>query len=204
MKVAYVRVSTAEQNEARQIEALKPHGIERWYIEKISAKDANRPKLQEMLDFIRAGDTVYIHDLSRIARNTQDLLSILDIITEKGAQLVSNKEFLDTSTSTGKLMLTMLGAINEFERANMLDRQREGIAIAKAAGKYKGGKAKSIDKNVFEAAHARYMRREICKAQLARELHISRPTLDKLLREKAEAAAAGEPPEAGAVPKSGT
>lgn len=184
MKVAYVRVSTAEQNEARQVEALKSYGIERWYIEKISAKDANRPKLREMLDFIRTGDTVYIHDLSRIARNTKDLLEILDIITKKGAQLVSNKEFLDTSTPTGKLMLTMLGAIYEFERANLLDRQREGIEIAKVKGKYKGGQVKRIDENIFSAAYDRYMRREISKAQLARELNISRPTLDKLLKEK--------------------
>lgn len=84
------------------------------------------------------GDTVFIHDLSRIARSTKDLLSILDALEGKGVRLVSNKESIDTSTATGKLIVTVIGAINEFERANMLERQREGIAIAKREGKYRG------------------------------------------------------------------
>ena len=131
MKIAYVRCSTAEQNEARQVEALEKYGIERWYTEKISGKDANRPKLQEMLDYVRDGDTIHIHDLSRLARSTADLLVIVDLLNKKGVHLVSNKENIDSSTPTGKLMLTMIGAINEFERTNILERTREGIAIAK-------------------------------------------------------------------------
>ena len=140
MKIAYVRCSTADQNEARQIEALEKYGIERWYTEKISGKDANRPKLQEMLDYVRDGDTIHIHDLSRLARSTADLLVIVDLLTKKGVHLVSNKENIDSSTPTGKLMLTMIGAINEFERTNILERTREGIAIAKRNGVYKGRK----------------------------------------------------------------
>ena len=140
MKIAYVRCSTAVQNEARQIEALEKYGIERWYTEKISGKDANRPKLQEMLDYVRDGDTIHIHDLSRLARSTADLLVIVDLLTKKGVHLVSNKENIDSSTPTGKLMLTMIGAINEFERTNILERTREGIAIAKRNGVYKGRK----------------------------------------------------------------
>ena len=77
MKVAYVRVSTVEQNEARQIESLNKHNIDKWYTEKVSGKDTNRPKLIEMLDFVREGDTIYIHDFSRLARNTKDLLDIV-------------------------------------------------------------------------------------------------------------------------------
>ena len=138
MNIAYVRVSTVDQNEARQIEALEKYGIERWYIEKISGKDANRPKLQEMLEYVREGDTVHIHDLSRLARSTADLLVIVDQLSKKGVHLVSNKENIDSSTPTGKLMLTMIGAINEFERTNILERTREGIAIAKREGVYKG------------------------------------------------------------------
>lgn len=116
MKVAYVRVSTEEQNEARQIEALKKHSIEKWFTEKVSGKSMDRPQLQAMLDYVREGDTVYIHDFSRLARSTKDLLEIVERLQAKGVHLVSNKENLDTGTPTGKLMLTMIAAINEFER----------------------------------------------------------------------------------------
>lgn len=181
MVVAYIRVSTAEQNEQRQIEAMNPYGIEKWFTEKISGKSMNRPKLQEMLEFVREGDTVHIHDFSRLARSTSDLLKIVDTLNAKGVTLISNKEAIDTSTPTGKLMLTMIGAIAEFERLNLLERQREGIAIAKAEGKYKGGKKKVVPG--FEQGYARYKERLISKSQLARELHISRPTLDRLIKD---------------------
>ena len=92
MKIAYVRVSTIEQNEARQVEALEKYGIEKWFTEKISAKDTNRPRLQEMLDFAREGDTIYIHDFSRLARSTKDLLDIVELLNRKNIHLVSNKE----------------------------------------------------------------------------------------------------------------
>ena len=182
--IAYVRVSTAEQNEARQIEALKKHTIDKWFTEKVSGKNMNRPQLEAMLDYVREGDTVYIHDFSRLARSTKDLLSIVEQLQEKGVHLVSNKENLDTSTPTGKLMLTMIAAINEFERENLLERQREGIAIAKEQGKFKGGQVKKIDDKAFNAAYEQYKRRELTKGQMAQKLHISRPTLDKILKER--------------------
>jgi DNA invertase Pin-like site-specific DNA recombinase len=181
MRIAYVRVSTVEQNEQRQIEAIKRYGIEKWFIEKASAKDTNRPKLRELLDFARAGDTIHIHDFSRLARSTKDLLDIVELLNGKGVHLVSNKESIDSSSPTGKLMLTMIGAINEFERTNLLERQREGIALAKREGKYKGGKAKVIAN--FQEHYSRYLARETSKSALARELAISRPTLDRLIAE---------------------
>lgn len=184
MKVAYVRVSSVDQNEARQIEGLEKFGIEKWFTEKISGKDTNRPQLQSMLDFVREGDTVYIHDFSRLARSTKDLLDIVEKLNTKGVHLVSNKENIDSSTPTGKLMLTMIGAIAEFERQNLLERQREGIAIAKREGKFKGGQVKQINEDAFNAAYSRYKLRKITKKDLAAELGISRPTLDKLLKEK--------------------
>lgn len=184
MNIAYIRVSTVEQNEQRQIEAMKPFNIEKWFIEKISAKDTNRPKLQELLEFAREGDTIHVHDFSRLARSTKDLLDIVEQLTQKNIYLVSNKENIDTSTPTGKLMLTMIGAINEFERYNLLERQREGIAIAKRNGKYTGGKRKNVPN--FENGYQRYLRREISKIALAKELRISRPTLDKLIKEYKE------------------
>ena len=184
MNIAYIRVSTVEQNEQRQIEAMKPFNIEKWFIEKISAKDTNRPKLQELLEFAREGDTIHVHDFSRLARSTKDLLDIVEQLTQKNIYLVSNKENIDTSTPTGKLMLTMIGAINEFERCNLLERQREGIAIAKRNGKYTGGNRKNVPN--FENGYQRYLRREISKVALAKELRISRPTLDKLIKEYKE------------------
>lgn len=181
MQIAYIRVSSISQCEQRQIEAMEKYGIEKWFVEKVSAKDTNRPKLQEMLEFVREGDTVHIHDFSRLARSTKDLLEIVDTLSRKGVTLVSNKESIDTSTPTGKLMLTMIGAINEFERTNLLERQREGIAIAKRNGVYKGRKAIAIPD--FEKHYQRYLMRQINKSQLARELNISRPTLDKLINQ---------------------
>ena len=186
-KIAYVRVSTIEQNEARQLEGLKKYNIDKWFTEKVSAKDTNRPQLKALLDYAREGDTVYIHDFSRIARSTKDLLSIVEQLTANGVFLVSNKEQIDTSTATGKLMLTMIGAINEFERTNLLERQREGIALAVQEGKYKGRKEVKIDN--FAAYYERYRQREFNKAQLAVELNVSRPTLDKLIKEHESAAA---------------
>ena len=183
MRIAYVRVSTQEQSEARQIEALEKYDIDKWFIEKVSAKNIDRPKLQEMMEFVREGDVIYIHDFSRLARSTKDLLSLTERLQKKKVELVSNKENIDTTTATGTLMLTMIAAIAEFERANLLERQREGIAIAKRNGKYKGRKKIKIDKNTFDTQYQRYMNREINKGELAKIFNVSRPTLDKLIAE---------------------
>lgn len=180
-RVAYVRVSTAEQNEARQREALASRDIEKWFVEKVSAKDTARPEYQRMLDWVREGNTIYIHDLSRIARSAKNLLELLDTLKTKGVELVSDKERIDTSTATGKLIITVIAAINEFERAYLLERQQEGIAIAKREGKYKGRQPVSVPG--LETHYRRYMNREVSKAALARELGISRPTLDRLFAE---------------------
>lgn len=190
MHIAYIRVSTIEQNEQRQIEAMKHYEIEKWFIEKVSAKDTNRPKLQELLEFVREGDTLHIHDFSRLARSTKDLLKIVELLNAKGVTLVSNKESIDSSSPTGKLMLTMIGAINEFERTNLLERQREGIEIAKRKGVYKGRKPVSIPD--FGKHYQRYKHREITKSQLAREISVSRPTLDNLIREYEETISVNE------------
>ncbi len=138
--VAYIRVSTEEQNYESQMEAMKDLDFAKVFTEKRSAKDTNRPELQNMLDYVREGDTVYVKDFSRLARSTKDLLNIIDILETKKVKLISIKEKLDTSTPAGKLMVTMLGAIYEFERANLLERQKDGIAVAKKEGRYKGRK----------------------------------------------------------------
>ena len=151
-----------------------------------SGKNTDRPKLTEMMDFAREGDEIYIHDFSRLARSTKDLLNIIERLDAKGVKLISNKENLDTHTPTGKLMLTMIGAISEFERATILERQREGIIIAKREGRMSGRKQKVILEGDWKEALSMYNSRQINKRQFAERLHISRPTLDKLLRKEGE------------------
>lgn len=182
-KVGYIRVSDVSQNISRQKESLEKYDLDRTYIEKASAKNRERPVLKEMLEFVREGDTIVIQSFDRISRSTKDLLNIIEELEAKQVKLVSIKESLDTDTPQGKLMLTMIGAINEFERANLLERQAEGIAIAKAKGKYKGRRSKKIDAD-FKKYYQMYLDREIeTKVVLAEQLNISRPTLDKLISE---------------------
>lgn len=181
-KVAYIRVSTVDQNLEQQKELLSKYGIEKWYEEKASAKDTNRPKFQEMMDWVREGDTIYIRDFSRLARSTQDLLNITTQLKEKGVKLVSDKENIDSSTPHGELMLTMIGAINAFERANMLERQKEGIAIAKQKGMYKGRKQVEAPSN-WEDVYKRWKHREITAKQAMEETELKRTTFYKLVKE---------------------
>lgn len=183
-KIAYVRVSTIEQNDARQKEALKDYDIDKWFIEKVSGKDTNRPQLQLMLDYIREDDIVYVTEFSRLGRTTADLLATVNKIESTGAKFVSLKEKFDTTTPAGRLMLTMMAAISEFEREMILERQREGIAIAKREGKYKGRKAVSVP-NISEY-YEKYMTRQGTKTSIAKELGICRTTLDKLFKEYVE------------------
>jgi DNA invertase Pin-like site-specific DNA recombinase len=183
MNIGYVRVSSVDQNEARQVEGLQKYGIEKFFIEKITAKDTNRPQLRAMLDFAREGDTIHVLDFSRLARSTEDLLRLVREMKSKGIRLISAKENLDTETPAGKMMLTMLAAIYEFERDTILERQREGIAIAKREGKYKGRKPVNIKPETFNEQYERYLRREITKAKMAQNLGITRPTLDKLIKQ---------------------
>lgn len=178
--IAYVRVSTVDQNEARQREALKGCNIDRWFVEKVSGKDANRPKLKDMLEYVREDDVVYVEEFSRLGRSTADLLATVKTIEDAGAKFVSLKESFDTSTPAGRLQMIMLAAIAEFERAMILERQREGIEIAKREGKYKGRKAVSVP-NIGDY-YQKYMTRQGTKTSIAKELGISRTTLDKLFK----------------------
>lgn len=182
MIVAYVRVSTVEQNEARQVEALQKHGIEKWYTEKVSGKDTKREQLQLMLDFVREGDVIYVMDFSRLSRSVSDLLNIINTLDNKGVRLISLKENFDTDTSLGKLIITVIAAINEFERNNLLERQREGIAIAKREGKYKGRKPLELDN--FDAVYVLWKSGEITAVAASKELGISRYTFYNKVKQK--------------------
>lgn len=181
MNIAYVRVSTAEQNEQRQVEALKKYDIDKWFIDKCSGKDTYRLQFKEMAEFVREGDTVYVMDWSRLSRSTVDLLKIIDAMSKHNIKLVSIKENFDTSTSTGRLMLSLIAAINEFERQNLLERQREGIAIAKAQGKYQGRKpVKRDDKLVLDLIYA-IKAKKITVTDAAKRLNVTRATVYNLI-----------------------
>jgi DNA invertase Pin-like site-specific DNA recombinase len=176
----YLRVSTLDQNTERQLRDVK---CNREFIEYASGKDVNRPELQKLLGITRAGDHINIHELSRLARNTQDLLNIVKEITDAGASIKFHKEnlsFSGTEDPFQKLMLTMLGAISTFERDLLLERQREGIALAKMKGKYKGRPTRFDDNKIEEIKLL--FKKSTNKAQLAKELGISRGYLYEMVK----------------------
>ena len=140
MKIGYIRISTTDQNTARQEVLMKELGVGQVFIDRMSGKSTDRPELKRMMNFVREGDVVMVESISRFARNTRDLLELVEKLTAKGVEFVSKKEAIDTTTPTGKFMLTVFGAVAELERDYILQRQKEGIAIAKANGVYKGRK----------------------------------------------------------------
>lgn len=122
MKIGYIRVSTQEQNTLRQEILMDQLGVDQVYIDKASGKNTSRPELQNLLEFVRKGDTVIVESISRFARNTRDLLNLVEQLTAKGVEFVSQKEAIDTTTPTGKFMLTIFGAVAELERTYLLQR----------------------------------------------------------------------------------
>ena len=123
-RLAYVRVSTEEQDTQRQIELLTPYGIDKWYIDKLSGKNANRPQLQALLEYMRDGDVVYVVSYSRFSRSTADLLSLVETLHRKGVGFVSLHENVDTTTPAGKMMMTVFAGLAQYERDNIKLQQR--------------------------------------------------------------------------------
>ena len=183
MRVGYIRVSTVEQHEDRQVKDLTENAkVSKVFMDKLSGKDTNRPQLNAMLDYVREGDTVVVSEYSRLARSTKDLLNIIDTLENKGVTVISMKEKLDTSTPDGEFMLTVLAGVATLERKLMLQRQREGIAIAKANGKYKGRQSKQKPAD-WESLKAMYMSRQITVSEIAKRCDVSRPIVYKWLKE---------------------
>jgi len=149
---AYVRVSTKEQQDHRQFIAMEGYGIptERIYSEKLSGKNTKRPALQTLMDTVQEGDTIVVESISRFARNTKDLLGLVEKLTAKGVEFVSLKEHIDTTTPTGRFMLTIFAAVSELERECTLVRQAEGIAAARARGVHLGRPLKRPPENFAE------------------------------------------------------
>lgn len=183
MKVFYIRCSTEEQNEERQILNAKEVNADKLFIDKASGKNTDRKAFKEMMNFIREGDTVICSDISRIARNTRDLLNIIDDFSKKNVEFISLKENIDTSTPQGKFMLTIFGAMAELERESILQRQREGIAIAKAQGKYKGRQRIKINEDKFRRLCKEWREGKRTAVSIQREMNITSQTFYRRVNE---------------------
>ncbi len=181
LKIGYIRVSTQEQNTIRQEVLMESLGVDEVYIDRMSGKSSDRPELKRMMEYVRRGDTVIVESISRFARNTRDLLELVERLTAKGVEFVSKKEAIDTTTPTGKFMLTVFGAVAELEREYILQRQEEGIAIAKEQGKYKG--RKPIDHPDFPKVVEAWKRGELTAVQAMRKLGMSKATFYRKVKE---------------------
>ena len=184
MKIGYVRVSTKEQNTARQEELMKTLGVDKIYIDRLSGKNTDRPALLEMMNFVREGDCVIVESISRFARNTKDLLELTEQLNNKQVQFISQKENIDTSTPAGKFMLTIFGAVAELEREYIRQRQREGIEIAQEQGKYKGRPAKQLD--TFDEIYQQWKSGNVTATSASKQLNISRSTFYRKVLEYEE------------------
>jgi len=181
MKIGYVRVSTQEQNTIRQERMMESLGVDELYIDKASGKNAQRPELQKMMEYVRKGDTVVVESISRFARNTRDLLELVEQLTAKQVEFVSQKEAIDTTTPTGKFMLTIFGAVAELEREYILQRQQEGIAIAKSNGIYKG--RKPIQRPNFNQVVSLWRQGEITAVEAMKRLDLKPSTFYRKVKE---------------------
>lgn len=175
MRIGYQRVSTLDQNTDRQLDGVH---VDKLFTDKASGKDTNRPALQQALDYAREGDTLVIHSMDRLARNLEDLRRVVRQLTSRGVRVEFVKEhllFTGEDSPMNTLLLSMLGAVAEFERAIILERQREGIALAKAKGKYKGRKQALTPEQVEELKDMKKAGHPI--AQLAKRYGVSRQTV---------------------------
>ena len=173
--VGYKRVSSIDQNTDRQLEGVE---TDKQFVDKVSGKDTNRPQLATALDYVREGDVFVVHSMDRLARNLEDLRRIVRELTSNGVTVKFVKEsltFTGNDSPMNTMLLSMLGAVAEFERSMILERQREGIAIAKAKGKYKGGKPKLSEEQVNELKSRRANGES--PSALAKEYGVSRATV---------------------------
>lgn len=183
MKVGYVRVSTREQNTARQEILMKELGVDKVFIDKSTGSNVARPQLQEMMSYVREGDIVIVSEISRFARNTRDLLKLVDELNEKGVQFVSQKENIDTTTPTGQFLLTIFGAVAQLERDYILSRQREGIEAKKAKGEYKGRPPIEVDAKQFEQEYNLWKSGMITATTAMKHLGLERNTFYRRVKE---------------------
>ncbi len=181
MKIGYARVSTDDQDLALQLDALKNHGCERVFEEKVSGRSQKRPILDRMLDTLREGDTVVVWRLDRLGRGLKHLIELMSDFQEKGIQFVSLNEAIDTSTPTGELTFHIFASIAQFERAIISERTKAGLKAARARGR-KGGRKPSLSQQDIKKAAAMLLDPSVTKTDVAKHFKVSRPTLDKALK----------------------
>lgn len=186
MKIFYLRVSTQEQNLDRQRKLAKDEKAEKIFEEKASGKNTERPQLQKMLDFCREGDTVCVESISRLARSTRDLLNIVDKLNKKDVGFVSYKENIDTNTPQGRFVLTIFAALAELEREQTLQRQKEGIAIAKSQGKYLGRQPITIDEDKFKKGYKEWKDKKITARIFMNRLNLKPNTFYRRIKQYEE------------------
>lgn len=184
MKIGYIRISTVDQNTARQEIMMKELGVDQVYIDRMSGKSLDRPELKRMMNYVREGDTVIVESISRFARNTRDLLELIEQLCEKKVEFVSKKEAIDTSTPTGRFMLTVFGAVAELEREYILQRQKEGIAVAKEKGVYQG--RKPIERINFHQVVDLWEAGEITAVEAMKRLNLASSTFYRKVRQMKE------------------
>lgn len=182
-KIGYIRVSTEHQETARQQEIMCGYQVDRIFSEKLSGANTDRPQLRAMLDYVREGDTLYVESISRLGRSTKDLLNIIDTLTDKGVTLISHKEKIDTDTLAGNFMLTVFVALSQLEREQLKQRQREGIEIAKAQGKYTGRKTIPTDWTRFGQLYGEWRAKHITGRDFMRRMDMSANTFYRRVRE---------------------
>ena len=182
--VGYVRVSTKEQNTGRQFEDFAKKGIklDKTFTEKVSGKDTNRPQLKEMLAYVRESDTVYIESISRLARNVKDFLNIFEELQNKGVDLVSLKEQIDTTSAYGKFMINVFASLAQLERDVIKERQREGIDLALKEGKHFGRPAVSMSKT-FKETYREVATGKITAVEGMKREGLKKTTFYKLVKE---------------------
>lgn len=181
-KIGYIRVSSESQETARQEELMKQLQVEKIFIEKISGKNTERPEFKRMMDYLREDDILYVESISRLSRSVRDLLKIVDDLENKGVKFVSQKENIDTSTPQGRFILTIFSALSELEREQILQRQREGIAIAKAQGKYKGRQCIKVNEEQFKKLYKRWKNNEITAVQFEDRIGLTPNTFYRRIR----------------------
>lgn len=182
-RIGYVRVSTTEQNTARQEELMKEWNVDKIFKEKVSGKDTERKELKKLMEYVRSGDVVIVESYSRFARSTKDLMQLLEELQKKEVSFISQKEQINTTTPQGKFMLTVFAGLAEFERESILQRQKEGIAIAKAEGKM--GRPKKEIKE-FESILMQVNQKKITVKEVCVRYSISRSKWYSMMKEYKE------------------
>jgi len=187
MKIGYARVSTQDQNLDRQLDNLRVAGCERVFTEKMTGTRSDRPELRTMLLTLRAGDVLVIDSFSRLSRSTKDLLDLVEKLTVMGVHLISLKENLDTTTATGKLMLTMLSALSQFERDLIAERTADGLKAARARGRLGGRPRVGTDKDRQQAL-AMYDANAMTNSEIAARFNVSLATFNRWIRDRKRSA----------------